>query len=890
MYDVGIINTHTYIRHLLFLHFIVRIGRLTDQDLVGEIYSHAHLSLSPERAFPLYLQSAQLYSLLVRQAPAYGLTQQIKKEWAAVLDLAGKTKAVIKQRDGQGGVRAGIGQWKRCDPNLPSLDTLWDHDVRPEMIIQSHVRNCSLVAGIQAAIGWNNRFGGVDKKNLLAPTLYPTSPSGLPVQSTSGRYVFKPTVNGSARSLTIDSQLLFSLRGREPIGLSLLSLRSPALSATEIDCVRPRTRGMEYALGLIEKGWMKLMGGWDSGGSNSSVDLAGLTGWIPEVVRFHERDFQRENVWKRVKDGFTQGTCIMTLGTGALSSLVERYTGLISRHDYAITDLIERDGERFVQIVNPWNRPGDRLSLSTPPGAGAGSGAVGLSLAIEALEIIHEGSEEEEEKDGRTFEEEEDLSGKNRLFVVPWETVISTFDALYLNWDPSIFDSSCTVHSSWSREVKEAPMACLTTPRFTLDFQAQGQDRGEIWLWLTRHLSATGFESFRNRHEDDGDVDGDGEHSGRKGGKQREWIGLNCMEDDPDGTAFRTFGVGDISSSKVELTDSTHVLIKIQPTKSHSRHTLFVLREGSTDETRFTLSAFSTGLVGLSDGPPDLPFSLVEEGEFSPRSAGGNVRFSTFMNNPMYKLVIHPRSGNGGGSGSGGGGGGGKDERAEVRMILESNRTERAEGADEGKGIGPMNVLLVWGKGERVVSLVQADIVGNSGPYREKTTICRIPSLAPGVYTLIVSSFFPRSLGSFKLGVQCSCAIDLQPIAPEGAGMFTRTVRGEWNSNGNPVYRLSLTKAGSIFLRLQPVSLSTTKPPGVMPIRLSVLSRTKDGTTGEMTNSGAFTDEVSGAVTPRVKVDGGEYDVVVCAYSPGHHGRFVLTAYGDVKLDLAPRG
>ena len=49
-----------------------------------------------------------------------------------------------------------------------------------------------------------------------------------------------------------------------------------------------------------------------------------------------------------------------------------------------------------------------------------------------------------------------------------------------------------------------------------------------------------------------------------------------------------------------------------------------------------------------------------------------------------------------------------------------------------------------------------------------------------GDYTLVVSAFEPRHSGKFALRAECSERFELTPIPQEGAGMFSKLVRGEW--------------------------------------------------------------------------------------------------------------
>ena len=45
---------------------------------------------------------------------------------------------------------------------------------------------------------------------------------------------------------------------------------------------------------------------------------------------------------------------------------------------------------------------------------------------------------------------------------------------------------------------------------------------------------------------------------------------------------------------------------------------------------------------------------------------------------------------------------------------------------------------------------------------------------------MVVSAFEPHHMGSFSLQVDSSYPFDLKPIPQEGAGMYSKVVRGSW--------------------------------------------------------------------------------------------------------------
>ncbi|GAB1523208.1 cysteine protease [Rhizoctonia solani] len=118
---------------------------------------------------------------------------------------------------------------------------------------------------------------------------------------------------------------------------------------------------------LLEKAYMKLMGGYDFPGSNSSIDLHAITSWIPEHMYLNGNDFQREKSWKRIYDGFINGKALLTLGTGETVTSEDRWKDiLIAAHNYAIVGLEDDGTTQNLKVLNPWRRT-DASQGSQPP-------------------------------------------------------------------------------------------------------------------------------------------------------------------------------------------------------------------------------------------------------------------------------------------------------------------------------------------------------------------------------------------------------------------------------------------------------------------------------------------------------------------------------------------
>jgi calpain-7 len=104
---------------------------------------------------------------------------------------------------------------------------------------------------------------------LLCTIFYPyDKEKNRPMISRSGRYIFRLHFNGCSRKVVIDDRLPYSKSTRT---LHVIDRQNPGL-------LWPA---------LLEKAYLKIHGGYDFPGSNSSTDLWVLTGWIPEQIFLH---------------------------------------------------------------------------------------------------------------------------------------------------------------------------------------------------------------------------------------------------------------------------------------------------------------------------------------------------------------------------------------------------------------------------------------------------------------------------------------------------------------------------------------------------------------------------------------------------------------------------
>ena len=115
-------------------------------------------------------------------------------------------------------------------------------------IVQTIVTDCSFVCSLAISADYERRF----KKQIISNKVWPRF-QGQPAVNPSGKYMVKLHFNGVWRKVVIDDTLPISKDGR-------------------LLCSYTENKG-ELWVSMIEKAYLKVMGGYDFPGSNSAVDM-----------------------------------------------------------------------------------------------------------------------------------------------------------------------------------------------------------------------------------------------------------------------------------------------------------------------------------------------------------------------------------------------------------------------------------------------------------------------------------------------------------------------------------------------------------------------------------------------------------------------------------------
>ncbi|XP_067417902.1 calpain-7 isoform X5 [Emydura macquarii macquarii] len=308
-------------------------------------------------------------------------------------DKCGKLPLSPKQK-------AMFAKWVRPD-DLTNNPTMI-YTVSSFSIKQTIVSDCSFVASLAISAAYERRFN----KKLITSIIYPQNKKGEPEYNPCGKYMVKLHINGVPRKVIIDDQL-------------------PVDHSGELLCSYSNNKS-ELWVSLIEKAYMKVMGGYDFPGSNSNIDLHALTGWIPERIAMHSDNqaFNKDSSFRMLYQRFHKGDVLITTATGVMSEEEGEKWGLVPTHAYAVLDIREHKGLRFLQLKNPWShlRWKGRYSENDVK-----------NWTPDLQKYLN--------FDPRTAQKID-----NGIFWIAWEDLCQYYDVIYLSWNPSLFKESTCIH------------------------------------------------------------------------------------------------------------------------------------------------------------------------------------------------------------------------------------------------------------------------------------------------------------------------------------------------------------------------------------------------------------------------------------------------------------
>ncbi|XP_039593575.1 calpain-7 [Polypterus senegalus] len=440
-------------------------------------------------------------------------------------------------------------------------------------IKQTVVSDCSFVASLAISAAYERRYN----KKLITSIIYPQNKKGEPEYNPCGKYMVKLHINGVPRKVIIDDFLPVDRDG-------------------ELLCSYSSNKN-ELWVSLIEKAYMKVMGGYDFPGSNSNIDLHALTGWIPERIAMHSDNqaFSKDNTFRMLYQRFHKGHVLITTATGVMTEEEGERWGLVPTHAYAVLDIREYKAYRFLQLKNPWShlrwkgRFSERDAKSWTP---------------ELLKYLN-------------FDPKTAQKFDNGVFWITWEDLCQYYDVIYLSWSPALFKESSCIHSTW--DAKQGPVkdaySLANNPQYRLEVQCP-PGGAAVWVLLTRHI--TDKDDFA---------------------QNREFITLVVYKTDGKKVYYPSDPPPFIDGVRI---NSPHYLTKMKLTAAGTQtFTLVVSQYEKQNTIHYTLRVYSGCKFSFSKIPTPYTQSKRINGQWKGQSAGGcgNYR-ETHKNNPIYQMQI----------------------------------------------------------------------------------------------------------------------------------------------------------------------------------------------------------------------------------------------------------
>ncbi|KAI9016376.1 hypothetical protein CLU79DRAFT_763565 [Phycomyces nitens] len=724
--------------------------------------------------------------------------------WIDSSDLKEKFSFDTKFLDPDGTLRlsdkqlAIFGGWKRPKQFMsqPQMIRL----ISSTNIIQDIVTDCSFVASLCVAAAYEQRFN----KQLITSCIYPQDSKGRPCYNPNGKYVIKLVFNGISRKVIVDDLLPLS---RQNTLMCTFSADKEELWAS-----------------IIEKAYMKLMGGYDFPGSNSGIDLYCLTGWIPEHLFIHDdKTFVPDKVWDRIIDGAKYGDVLVTIATGEMTEEEAMSMGLVPTHAYAVIDIKMVQDKRFMQVKNPWSHKrwkGPYSHLDTK---------VWTPQLMEALN--YDPVVAEQRDDG--------------IFWIDFESVCSYFTSIHLNWNPEPFTYKWVLHSMWHEDMgpKKDVYNLGYNPQFRLKVNVPDKKPAAVWILLSKHIMVTE--------------------------ENTDYITLHVYNNT---NGERVFYPGEPFKEGTYV-NSPHILVRFNAPPGTSDYTIVVSQHEKERSLYFTLRAYSPAPIQLTKVPMRYSIEQKIRGEWTDQTAGGNASSPSFLNNPQWKITIpSPETDDP------------ETDTTGILLMLEAPKSLAVhlmlvEGGKRISSVSVKDILIDSGPYRHgfsyfeleniqpgsytvVASTFEPDLVGKF--------ILTVASLAP----VTVDSIPAEGAGMFRKIIhgEWICGYNAMGCVTHG------------NYSKNPRYLLDIRELTTVKIRLQAKNIEPTPS---MNITLYE-KHPKDTFGKEVATSGPYTNVIQGVATHDIILgqnDSG-YLAVFATHEKDISGEFTAFIYSDRPVNV----
>ncbi|KAF3937243.1 Calpain-7 [Dactylella cylindrospora] len=605
---------------------------------------------------------------------------------------------------------------------------------------QDIISDCSVVASFCSAFMREQKGHG----SLLSCTLWPQK-DGVPVLSPSGMYVVRLWFNGCYRKVIIDDFLPASL-GNSKHALHVVSGGDPSF-------ILPA---------LLEKAYLKAMGGYDFPGSNSGTDLYCFTGWIPEhlFLKGNPADLSLEKAdpiafWDRTYQKWLDGDILMTLGTGVLEE--GEGHGLVGEHDYAIIGLQEVVSEsgkkgRWLLVKNPWQQGGvwsGNPSMDDDDDESEEESEEDFDNPKPKKDNYDDSDEEDDEDE---YPEELTQPTSVSAFWIDLGSVFRYFDSIYLNWNPALWNHRYDWHFGWpqftaltkpstTEHLWNVPGCFWGNPQYKLINKSSTASKA--WILLSRHL-------FRSKDYKSKDVWNKAGH-----------ISLYLFEANGK-RVYHSSGY----LKRGPYVDSPQTLLRIQvPAK-----TAYTVVVSSQDllppelSHSFSISAFTSTPMTFEPVDEPYPHVLAIQSSWNVSATGGNTESREYGRNPMFKINLS------------------QPTNLIIGLSVHAKPTE--DGKSVGKAIATetsasplIHVSLLHSEGgKRVHTLTRNKFLAQSGEYKRFFTTCFADAVPAGAYTIVASTYTSDQYAPFTVTVGSSSPLssgNLTIIPNEDAGLHS---------------------------------------------------------------------------------------------------------------------